>query len=504
MFRAVAATLVGAVVCLAAAAPGQALAAAGETESGYIVVLRDAQAKAAVTRARAGDLAGRYGAAVSHVYTAGLRGFAARLTERAAARLTADPAVAYVAPDRISRLADTQQNPTWGLDRTDQASLPLSRTYTYPNQAAEVSAYVLDTGIHKAHPDFGGRAVDGYDFIDDDAVANDCHGHGTHVSGTIGSATYGMAKGVRLVGVRVLGCDGSAPNSEIIAGIDWVIQNARQPAVANLSIWSDPDPAFDEAVRRAVSAGITTVVAAGNQNGANACNYTPSRVTQAIVTGATDSSDNRSSFSNTGSCLDVFAPGSSITSTSNSGGTTVMNGTSMASPHVAGAAALYLSGHPGATPDQVSAALTDHATPNVVKNAGSGSPNKLLNISFMNDPTPTCAGGANGDDVQIPDAGAAVTSAITVTDCPGKGSATTNVKVDIAHTYTGDLAIDLIAPSGAAYVLKAAGGVGSAGGVHQTFPVNTTAEDRNGTWRLRVRDVYSYDTGVVDAWSITF
>ncbi|YCK37316.1 S8 family serine peptidase [Actinomadura sp. ATCC 39365] len=368
-----------------------------------------------------------------------------------------------------------------------------------------MTAYVLDTGIYRTHPEFGGRAADGYDFIDDDPVANDCHGHGTHVSGTIGSATYGMAKGVRLVGVRVLGCDGSAPNSDIIAGVDWVIQNAAKPALINMSIQSDPDPALDEAVRRAVAAGITTVVAAGNFNGANACNYSPARTAEAITVGATDSSDNRSSFSNLGGCLDVFAPGSNITSTSNSGGTAVMNGTSMATPHVSGAAALYLSAHAGAAPADVAAALTANATPGVVKNAGTGSPNKLLNISFMNDgQPPTCGSGTNGTDVPIPDAGAAVSSAVTITGCPGKGSAATSVRVDIVHPYTGDLAIDLVAPGGAVYSLKPAGGIGSADGVHQTFAVNTTAEDRNGTWKLQVRDVYTFDTGLVDSWSLTF
>ncbi|NUR93401.1 MAG: S8 family peptidase, partial [Nonomuraea sp.] len=465
----------------------------------------DAAAGAPATLAKARALASAYEAGITHVYSAGLRGFAARLTAGDAARLAADPAVAYVTPDRVSRIADTQQNPTWGLDRVDQANLPLSSSYTYPDKATGVTAYVLDTGLYKAHQDFGGRAADGYDFIDDDGVANDCHGHGTHVSGTIGSATYGLAKGVRLVGVRVLGCDGSAPNSDIIAGIDWVIQNARKPALINMSIQSDPDPAYDEAVRRAVAAGITTVVAAGNYNGADACGYTPARTAEAITVGATDSSDNRSSFSNVGRCLDLFAPGSNITSTSNSGGTAVMNGTSMATPHVSGAAALYLSAHPAATPADVAAALTGNATANVVKNPGSGSPNRLLNISFMNDgPPPACAGGSNDTDVPIPDAGAAVSSAVTVTGCPGKGSASTSVKVDITHTYTGDLAVDLVAPSGAVYTLKPSGGVGSAGGVHQSFPVDTTAEDRNGTWKLQVRDVYTFDTGVVDSWSLTF
>ncbi|MFI9550221.1 S8 family peptidase [Nonomuraea endophytica] len=491
------------------ATPAQALQnpirnadAPGSIPGSYIVVFRDATAVARTTRDRADALAGKYGGRISHVYTAGLRGFAARMDERAAARLAAEPGVAYVEQDGMARVADRQPNPTWGLDRIDQRALPLDRGYTYPGKAENVTAYVLDTGIFKAHSDFGGRAADGYDFIDDDAVAQDCHGHGTHVSGTVGSATYGVAKGVALVGVRVLDCSGNGPWSGVIAGLDWVIANARKPAVANLSLAGSKDTSVNEAVRRLVAAGIPATIAAGNNNG-NACDTSPASEPTAITAGATNSSDNKYSLSNHGSCLDLFAPGEGVTSTSNSGGSTTMSGTSMAAPHIAGAAALYLSAYPSASPDQVVRALVDNATPDVVRGPGAGSPNKLLYTGFLGGP-PTCAGGGNSADVAVPDAGAAVSSPVTVTGCDGAGTSATSVRVDIVHTYSADLVIDLVGPSGAVYNLKKSGGVGSAGGVHQTFAVNTSAETKNGTWNLRVRDVYTYDTGAIDAWTLAF
>ncbi|GII67395.1 serine protease [Sphaerisporangium krabiense] len=480
----------------------------GSVPGAYIVVLKDTTALAEVTTAKAKDLTARHGGRLTYVYTAGLRGFAVKMSEQAAARLAAEPGVAYVEQDGRAHIADTQTNPpSWGLDRVDQRALPVDKGYTYGNKAENVTAYILDTGLYKAHGDFGGRASDGYDFIDDDAIANDCHGHGTHVSGTVGSATYGVAKGVRLVGVRVLDCSGNGEWSQVIAGIDWMVKNVRKPAVANMSLSGDPDSSVDDAVARATSAGITMAVAGGNNNGADSCSYSPARAPSAITAGATDSSDTRSSFSNVGTCLDVFAPGSSIVSTANSGGTATMSGTSMASPHVAGAAALYLSANPSATPAEVTKALTGNATPNVVKSPGSGSPNKLLYTGFIGGGgpnPPTCAGGGNDADVAIPDAGSAVNSPVTIQNCEGKGTTSTSVKVDVVHSFTSDLAIDLVGPSGAVFTLKKPGGVGTADGVHQTYTVNTSAENRNGAWQLRVRDLYSYDAGTIDAWSITF
>ncbi|GIH73116.1 S8 family peptidase [Sphaerimonospora thailandensis] len=508
-----------AVAGLAITAPAQAdpvkiRSAAEPVPGSYIVAFKDETARPGVTSDRANELARKYNGKIKFVYTAGLRGFAVKMSENDALRLAADPAVAYVQRDGTAHIADTQNNATWGIDRIDQRNLPLNQTYTYSAKAENVTAYIVDTGIYKDHRDYGGRASYGYDFIDNDSTPQDCHGHGTHVAGTVGSNTYGVAKGVKLVGVRVLNCQGTGEWSQIIAGIDWVVKNAARPAVVNMSIGGGADTSVDNAVKQAVDAGITMVVAAGNDS-ANACNYSPARAPSAITVGATDSRDTRSSFSNHGSCLDIFAPGSSILSTSNSGGTATMSGTSMASPHVAGAAALYLSGNPSATPAQVAQALVANATPNVVSSPGSGSPNKLLYTGFIGgggpspSPSPTpnppnCSGGSNGDDVSIPDAGSAVTSPLTLSGCSGKGTTTTGVKVDIVHSYTGDLVIDLVGPSGAVYNLKQAGGVGSADGVHQTFTVNTSAEDRDGTWKLQVHDVYSYDVGKIDSWSISF
>ncbi|MEU4804461.1 S8 family serine peptidase [Actinosynnema sp. NPDC023587] len=479
--------------------------APGTVADAYIVVFKDSAVGARQTPAKAGDLAARYGGKLKLTYTAALRGFSVSMSAAQARRLAADPVVDYVEQDGIAKASGVQDNPTWGLDRVDQKNLPLDKKYVYANTAANVTAYVVDTGIHKTHGDFGGRAVDGYDFIDNDAVAQDCNGHGTHVAGTIGSATYGVAKGVELVGVRVLDCQGQGEWSQVIGGIDWVAKNAVKPAVANMSLGGGADSSVDNAVKKAVAAGVTFAVASGNDN-KDACSTSPARTPEAITVNATDSSDTRSTFSNHGSCTDIFAPGTSITSTWHNGGTNSISGTSMATPHVAGAAALYLSGKTSASPAEVAKALTDNATSGVVKNPGSGSPNKLLyTANFGGDvPNPPCSGGSNADDVVIPDAGSAVSSAVTVVGCDGVGSVSTSVKVEIDHSYSGDLAVDLVGPSGAVFVLRKSGGVGSVNGVHETFTVNTGSENRNGTWKLRVTDVYSYDTGTVDGWSITF
>ncbi|QFZ19153.1 S8 family peptidase [Saccharothrix syringae] len=488
---------------------GQVLGAGapGAVPNSYIAVLRDDTVSAQQTESLAADLAHRYGGRVEHTYTATVRGFSATMDEAGARRLAADPAVAYVEQDAVARATGTQDKPTWGLDRVDQKDLPLDSKYNYGNTAANVTAYVIDTGIHKEHPDFGGRAADGRDFIDNDSVAQDCNGHGTHVAGTIGSTTYGVAKDVKLVAVRVLNCQGSGQWSQVIAGIDWVAGNAVQPAVANMSLGGSASTSVDDAVKRLVAAGVTTALAAGNDN-RDACNTSPARTPEAITVNATDSSDNRSSFSNYGTCTDIFAPGTGITSTWHTGSTNSISGTSMASPHVAGAAALYLgSVKATATPAEVAKALTDNATAGVVKNAGAGSPDKLLFTGFIGggDPNPpTCTGGSNTDDVAIPDAGAAVTSSITVTGCAGTGAAATKVKVDIAHTYDADLVVDLLGPSGTAYPLHKSGGIGTSAGIHETFSVDTSAETRNGTWKLQVKDVYTHDTGTLEGWTLTF
>ncbi|MFD1151936.1 S8 family peptidase [Saccharothrix hoggarensis] len=461
---------------------------------------------------RAADIAshaltGKYGGRVKTVFTAAMHGFLVKdLTDAQARRLAADPAVRRVYQDGTARVADTQVNATYGIDRVDQRSLPLDTRYTYNTTASNVTTYVLDTGIRKTHTEFEGRASDGYDFVDEDPTAQDCNGHGTHVSGTIGGKTWGIAKKTKLVAVRILGCGGSAPDSDGVEGIEWIVRNAVKPAVVNGSFTFDTPGIGDEAITRLNQAGVTFVVAAGNSS-ADACGTGPARNTTVIAVGATDHNDNRASFSNYGSCVDIFAPGNNITSASHTADTGQANlsGTSMASPHVAGGAALYLAGNPSATPAQVAKALTDSATPNLVRNPGAGSPNRLLyTASFGGGQPPVCAGGSTTDDVAIPDAGAAVTSSVVVANCDGAGSASTAVKVDIVHSYSADLAVDLVGPSGAVFSLRRPGGVGSADGIHETFTVNTSSETKNGTWKLQVKDVYTYDTGHIDGWSVTF
>ncbi|MEU5780071.1 S8 family peptidase [Micromonospora lupini] len=472
----------------------------------YIVVLKDT----AVASSRVGDtaqrLTGRHGGRVARTYGTALRGFEVTVSASAAARIAADPTVAYVEQNHTVSISGTQANPpSWGLDRIDQRNLPLDSSYTYPNTASNVHAYIIDTGIRFAHNDFGGRATSGYDAVDGGS-ADDCNGHGTHVAGTVGGSSYGVAKGVQLVGVRVLNCAGSGTNAGVIAGVDWVTANAIKPAVANMSLGGGANSSLDTAVRNSVASGVTYGLAAGNDNGANACNTSPARTTEAITVGSTTSSDARSSFSNIGTCLDIFAPGSSITSawyTSNTA-TNTISGTSMATPHVVGAAALVASANPSWTPAQVRNELVANATPNVVTNAGSGSPNLLLYVgSGGTTPPPTGCTGTNGTDVSIPDAGAAVTSSITISGCGRNASSASTVAVNIVHTYRGDLVIDLLAPDGSAYRLKNSSTSDSADNVNTTYTANVSGEAADGIWRLQVRDTYSADTGYINSWTLT-
>ena len=355
----------------------------------YIVLLKESAVGApagttlAATKvpARAKDLTNRYGGSVARVYGAAVNGFEAKLSAKAARQLAANPDVAYVEQDQVVSIAATQTNPpSWGLDRIDQRNRPLNRSYTYPNTASNVRAYILDTGIRLTHNDFGGRASTGYDAVTSGGTANDCNGHGTHVAGTVGGGAYGVAKGVRPVAVRVLGCTGGGTTAGVIAGVNWVTANAIKPAVANMSLGGGLSTTLDNAVANSISSGVTYALAVGNSN-ANACNSSPARVASAITVGATTSTDARASYSNYGSCLDIFAPGSSITSawyTSNNTATNSISGTPMAAPHVAGAAALVLSANPSYTPTQVRNYLYNNATTNVATSPGSGSPNRLL------------------------------------------------------------------------------------------------------------------------------
>jgi subtilisin family serine protease len=335
-------------------------------------------------------LRAHYGGTVGHVFRAALHGFEISVNEATARRLAADPAVDYVQRNGIYTISGTQTNPpSWGLDRIDQHNLPLDNSYTFPTTASNVHAYIIDTGIRFTHTTFGGRAISGRDTVDNDNDATDCHGHGTHVAGTVGGAEYGVAKGVTLVGVRVLDCFGSGTVAGVVAGVDWVTANAIKPAVANMSLGGLADATLDNAVAGSINSGVTYAIAAGNNN-ADACNFSPARVPAAITVGATDINDNRASFSNFGTCVDIFAPGVNITSSwlTNDTATNTISGTSMATPHVTGVAALILSANPGFTPQQVRDRMVADATTAVVVNPGTGSPNRLLFVNNQATPTP--------------------------------------------------------------------------------------------------------------------
>jgi subtilisin family serine protease len=374
-----------AVLAATLAAFGAASPAASDRAS-YIVVLRDSVANPAAV---AEQHAARFGGTISHVYSHALKGYSVTLPSAAVPALAQAPGVAYVEPDGVVTADTTQSGATWGIDRIDQRSLPLSGTYTYTATGSGVTAYIIDTGIRFTHTQFGGRAVKGVDEVTPGGSAADCNGHGTHVSGTVGGSTYGVAKSVRLVAVRVLNCSGSGTTSGVIAGVDWVTGNhaAGAPAVANMSLGGGASTSLDTAVNNSINDGVSYAIAAGNGdifgNPQNACNFSPARVAAAMTISATNSTDTKASWANYGNCVDWFAPGVSITSAwySSDTATNTISGTSMATPHTAGVAALYLQGNRGASPATVRTALFNLTTKSIVKSSNTVN-NHLLFTNF--------------------------------------------------------------------------------------------------------------------------
>lgn len=354
--------------------------AKGIIKNQYIVILNK---DAGPSKDFAQNIAKQHAGKVLQSYDTVLKGFAIYLPDTAGAAfieaMKKNPHVLSVESDTIVNIdATTQSNPDWGLDRIDQKALPLNSAYSYLQTGSGTTAYIVDTGILSSHQEFSGRVLSGYTAISDGNGTTDCNGHGTHVAGTVGGTTYGVAKNVNLVPIRILGCDGSGASSNVIAGLDWILKNGKKPAVVNMSLGGATSSSLDSAVENLYNNGYVMVVAAGNSN-TDACTSSPARVSKAITVAATDNTDTRASYSNYGSCVDIFAPGSQINSSwiGNNTATKILNGTSMATPHVAGVVAEMLQSTPTASPQTISTNLLNQASSNVVKNP-SGSPNRLL------------------------------------------------------------------------------------------------------------------------------
>ena len=467
-------------------------------------------------------LAGIGGGEVLYTYDNALLGMTVRLTSLQASLLGILPGVISVEPDRIVTTVAVQNNATWGLDRVDQPALPLDSNFQYPdNGGRDVNIYVVDTGVRTTHQEFTGRIVPGRNFVTDGALGflfggsvdpenyEDCNGHGSHVAGTAAGSTYGVAKQANVIPVRVLNCSGSGSTSAVIAGIDWVAGNHQKPAVANMSLGGFTSTALDTAVSNAVAAGVTMVVAAGNDN-TNACNGSPNRVPEALTVGATTRDDARSSFSNYGACVDLFAPGSDITSAwyQSDTQTNSIDGTSMAAPHAAGAAALYLAANPSATPDAVNLALVNDATAGAISNPGSQSPNLLLQITQQDgsgiDRLPTAAFTADcqGTVCQLDASGSSDDVAVAAWDWTlGDGNVANGEQITHDYGVDGEFTVTLTVTD-TANQTGSTNQILSVGTESSPCPDCTSYEGQlnNGGSAILPPNGFNFSGGQIDAW----
>ena len=504
-----------AVVPLAGEPSGDS-ALAGETVPGsYVVVYRDQRLSAGESHREARDLVDEHGGDIEHQYGRSLDGFSAELTSDEARAIAADPRVDHVEPVYRVHPQDVDVDPdNWGDDRIDQRDLPLSGSYEYPANAGQgVHVYQVDTGINAAHDEFVGRVGAGRDIVDNDSSPDDCNGHGTHVAGTAVGTTYGVARGATIHAVRIFDCAGDGSTDDIIAGVEWIRANAVRPAVVNMSIGCDEpciSTALDAAVSNLIASGISVVQAAGNTSD-DACLLRGTQAPGTITVGASTISDSKAAFSNYGSCVDIWAPGTDILSAAydNAHGFESISGTSMATPHVTGAVALYLGLNPSATPAQVRNAILANATLNKLSGLDAASPNKLLYMGFLLHPEqeepeepetpPECGARTMSRDLRIRDFRTA-TSRLTLS-CVGAAATSSRVTIRIAHTAVGDLTVTLVAPDGSSYLLQRRAG-GRTNNLNRSYVRDLSRETIKGTWKLVVKDRRRSDHGRLKSWTL--